>query len=638
MQNLLHDLMRLLEQDDRLVVEGQLLKNKIVELALGMDSGLIRLLLTHKGIRRHFFTDIDGVLVFDKIKFQQFVSNKDFLPDSYTTFKNKIGLTADGRYLTDSKEVVLAWPYKDCVLEGGQTKEDAKRNEIFWNETLAPDQIDRLLSPKVLTNFKRYDRGGEHKVSTISLDDNLVIKGNNLLALHTLKGVYAGQVKLIYIDPPYNTDGDDNVFSYNNTFNHSTWLVFIKNRLTIAKEFLSNDGFIVIAIDHAELFYLGVLADEVFGRDNRISIVTVEHNPKGRNQAEFFSANSEFMLVYAKNKFLAEFNSVAINESVKALFNEFDEEGSYRWEPFIRARTVWSRENKPNNWYPIYVSKDLKHITSEPCIDYYEIYPTTSSGEFSWKKIKQSFNDLNKGDYFKATRDGDKIVLLHKYREQQVLKNVWTDKRYHSEFNGTNLLKKLIGKTKFSYPKSIYAVIDVIKIMTNSDDLVMDFFAGSSTTAHAVLQVNKDDKSDRKFICIEQLDEHVDVSIRRLKAAIKGTSDIPSIEEGAFVYCELLRANQIFVDRIQAAKATEVLQAIWSEMQDRAFLSYKIDPKTIDLNSAEFNTLSLEDQQRFLIEVLDKNMLYVPLSEMDDETYGISIEDKKLNRQFFSQR
>ena len=192
MQNLLNDVTQLLTEDERLVVDGKLLKNKVIELALNVDASLIKLLLKHETIKQHFFTQVDDVLVFDKIKFQQFVSNKQFLADSYTAFKNKIGLTANRDYLTDSREVVLAWPYKDCVLEGGQDKDDAKRNEVFYNETLAPDQIDRLLSPKLLTNFKRYDKNGVQELSAasqpiISPNDNLIIKGNNLLALHTLK-------------------------------------------------------------------------------------------------------------------------------------------------------------------------------------------------------------------------------------------------------------------------------------------------------------------------------------------------------------------------------------------------------------------------------------------------------------------
>jgi adenine-specific DNA-methyltransferase len=324
MQNLLQDLVKLLEQDDRLVnVEGQLLKNKIVELALAMDASLIRLLLSHEGIRRHFFADIDGTLVFDKIKFQQFVSNKEFLPDSYTAFKNKIGLTADGHYLTDSKEVVLAWPYKDCVLEGGQTKEDAKRNEVFWNETLAPDQIDRLLSPKVLTNFKRYDKDGEHEVTGISRDDNLIIKANNLLALHTLKKAYTGKVKLIYIDPPYNTGNDD--FQYNDTFNHSTWLTFMKNRLEVAKAMLSDDGAIFVSIDHNELGYMLILLDEAFGKGNCQNIIAVKRGSvTGHKTINQGVVNlCEYVVVYTKNKTSWQPNRVFIGRERNVRYNNF---------------------------------------------------------------------------------------------------------------------------------------------------------------------------------------------------------------------------------------------------------------------------------------------------------------------------
>src|SRR5690606_27565817 len=192
MQNLLEELKSTLEIDDRLVIDGKLNKNKIVEMALALDEELLSLLLKNDTIKKHFFKEVNGTLIFDKIEFQRFVSNKQFLPDSYTAFKNKIGLTANGEYLTESKEVELVWPYKDCVLEGGQTKEDQRRNEIFWNTTLAPDEIDRLLDHKVLTNYKKYDKDGVHEVKDISAKDNLIIKGNNLLAIHSLKKVDAG--------------------------------------------------------------------------------------------------------------------------------------------------------------------------------------------------------------------------------------------------------------------------------------------------------------------------------------------------------------------------------------------------------------------------------------------------------------
>lgn len=308
MQNLLEELIQLLSKDDRLVSEGKLLKNKVIELALNMDAGLIKLLLKNESIKRHFFVEVGNVLVFDKIKFQKFVSNKQFLPDSYTAFKNKIGLVNEnGDYLSESREVVLAWPYKDCVLEGGQTKEDQKRDEIFWNETLAPDEIDRLLAPKVLTGFKRYDKKGGHGLSGKEEIDfskeNLIIKGNNLLALHSLYKRFAGKVKLIYIDPPYNREEDKATF-YNDNFNHSTWLSFMKNRLELASKLLKPDGAIFISIDDNEQAYLKVLCDSIFGQENFLSNIAYERSGvSGLGQGGDFLVNThESILCYSKKR------------------------------------------------------------------------------------------------------------------------------------------------------------------------------------------------------------------------------------------------------------------------------------------------------------------------------------------------
>ena len=236
MQNIFEQLTKLLKKDERFVSSDDIiLKNQVQELARKNDPELIKLLLSDKSIKQHFFFKVDDVLIFDKEKFILFVSNKQFLPDSYTAFKNKIGLTTGDEYLNENKEVVLVWPYKDCVLEGGMTKEDQSRDEIFYNEILAPDDINRLLDAKVFTNFKRIDKTGEHKLDNFKRDekgtikDNLIIKCNNLLALASLKKEFAGKVKLIYIDPPYNTGTDG--FNYNDTFNHSSWLVFMKNRI-----------------------------------------------------------------------------------------------------------------------------------------------------------------------------------------------------------------------------------------------------------------------------------------------------------------------------------------------------------------------------------------------------------------------
>src|SRR5699024_6821131 len=145
--------------------------------------------------------------------------------------------------------------------------------EIYYHNVVAKKEIDTLLSPKILTDVKMYDQNGAHKVTDFSDTDNLILKGNNLIALHTLKERYTGLVKLIYIDAPYNT-GNDN-FKYNDRFNHSSWLTFMKDRLEIARQLLRIDGTIAISIDHNELGYLLVLLDEVFGEDNQKNIITV---------------------------------------------------------------------------------------------------------------------------------------------------------------------------------------------------------------------------------------------------------------------------------------------------------------------------------------------------------------------------
>jgi len=350
----------------------------------------------------------------------------------------------------------------------------------------------------------------EEKKKVISTDkngiDHIFIQGDNYHALSVLNYTHKKKVDVIFIDPPYNTGNQ--AWVYNNSyvdkedrFRHSKWLSFMSKRLRLARNLLKDDGFFTVTIDYNELFTLGLLMDEIFGESNRVGIITVLHNPKGRNQAKFFSENSEFLLVYAKDISKASFNSVAISDDVQGTFTEIDNEGKFRYEPYMRARTVWSREKRPKNWYPIYVSKDLKEITNKNQKGYYEVFPITNNGkEMAWKNIQETFIELNKNDYFEAKKEGSKIIIYHKYREQQVLKNVWTDKKYQSEFHGTNLLKNIFGDKRFDYPKSLYLVLDILKITSKENSVILDFFAGSGTTGHAVLNLNKEDGGNRQFI------------------------------------------------------------------------------------------------------------------------------------------
>jgi adenine-specific DNA-methyltransferase len=200
MENFIKHIEKILKADDRLWSKDddkKLLKNKLVELVSNDDEKLLDLLLEDSEAKKHFFKIIKKSIIFLKDRFLQFITMNEFLPDSFTAFENEIGLSDDKKLITQKDEISLVFPHKDCLLEGGQTKEEAGRDEIFYNTILAPDEIDRIKEPKVLVNWKKIDKDGKHEVKEISKQDNLIIKGNNLLALYSLLPKYRGEIKLI---------------------------------------------------------------------------------------------------------------------------------------------------------------------------------------------------------------------------------------------------------------------------------------------------------------------------------------------------------------------------------------------------------------------------------------------------------
>ena len=264
-------------------------------LAISDDDRILDFLLKDskysQEYKERFFKEHSLALVFKKDDFLNFLDLK-LLNSSYTSFSNKIGLgTKAKRFIKNDENVVLNFPFKDGVLKGGQSKDDEKSNEIFFNNVLAKSDIDALFSPKVLTNFELLGEGDIKEV--LKNNPSLLIKGNNLIALHTLKEYFRHQseqnkVKLIYIDPPYNTGNDD--FKYNDKFKHSTWLCFMKNRLEIARELLRDDGVIFVQCDDNEQAYLKVLMDEIFGRENFITTFIWEKTQHfGRQKINYYS-------------------------------------------------------------------------------------------------------------------------------------------------------------------------------------------------------------------------------------------------------------------------------------------------------------------------------------------------------------
>lgn len=638
------DLIKALQKDDRLVVDGKLAKNKVIELALQLDSDLIKSLRSSKDLEKTFFQKVDDVLVFDKVKFQSFVSNKQFLPDSFTEYKNKVGLSTDKQYLTDTNEVVLAFPYKDCVLEGGQTKEEAKRKEVFWNETLAPDEIDKLLEPKVLTNFKKYSISDEGIPEKISIEDSLILKGNNLIALQTIKKNYRGKIKLIYIDPPYNTGSDS--FQYNDNFSHTTWLVFMKNRLSVAKDLLADDGVILVHCDYIEDAYLKVIMDEIFGRENFINALSVrDSHPSGlklsAKETTIIKTKST-ILVYKKKNLLIKPVYQKRNEWDKH-FNLFVDIDSKNLEKYSLLDYI-----KTNNIIESGFKIDEGSLQNKKFRNFVfdnrdKIFQSTKEIPDSGKKLSLDNPDrvveYSKGEY---ALNGRRLSPLSKsiqdvgfdgYKQEdfgKLLCDFWDDVDFNnSQSEG--------GVSLPAGKKPEFLLARLITMFTNKGDFVLDYHLGSGTTASVA------HKMGRRFIGIEQLNYGDNDPVVRLKNVIQG--DKTGISEelswtggGSFVYAELAKANQLFVDKIQDTKNTKELLKVWDEMKKTAFLSYKVKPEEIDSSKKEFEALSFEDQQRFLVSILDKNLLYVPYSEIDDKAYSISKEDKELNKKFYGDK
>ena len=642
MQNLQNELIELLKTQDNLVIDGQLNKNKIIELGLKVESQLIRLLVKNGTFKKHFFIEVDGVLVFDKIKFQRFVNNKSFLPDSYTAFKNKIGLTInDGttdNFIKAKNDVVLAWAHKECVLEGGQTKEDQKRNEIFWNETLAPDNVDRLLDAKVFTNFKIYDKDGEHKVTELKRDENLILKGNNLLIISSLLKKYRSSIDFIYIDPPYNTGGSGDTFAYNNTFKQSTWLTFMKNRLDIASQLLKPDGVICVTIDDFELPRLWLLLEETFKKENHLGTVVIRNNPKGRMTTRKFSLVHEYGVFFGKSEqsYIKKLPVKVEDKSHKYLK---DEDGSWYLPVNLRKQGVDSNAvNKKgklsNRYYPIYFNPDTSELSVDKKFPI-EILPIDSKGiERIWRRGKEVINEMFKSkDLFaKETRNG--VQLYFKFRgglDGQLAQSIWYDSKFSASEYGTRTLDNLLGERElFSYPKAPDAVRKSILAATdNKNAVILDFFGGSGTTAQAVLDLNKEDGGNRKFIITEQMDYIETVTKKRVRKVIENNSS------GSFLYAELMQYNQYYIDRILETKTKEDVLKVWKEMEDKAFLSYQFNKDIFNERLEAFKTASLETMQRYLIEILDKNQLYVNFSEIEDENFSVNIEDKALNYSFY---
>lgn len=386
-----------------------------------------------------------------------------------------------------------------------------------------------------------------------SLPTNFIIEGDNYHALSVLNYTHAGKIDAIYIDPPYNTGAKNWIYNNdyvdgNDSFRHSKWLCFMERRLSLAKDLLKKDGIIVVTIDDYEMATLTLLMNRIFGEENRLGTVVIKNNPSGRSTTAGFAVAHEYALFYAKSAD-AKIGRLERSEEQIARYKEKDELGNYEWVNF-RARYS---TNAPSMQYPIFVKKDgsdfripqLKwdsgnrkyDLLEKPDNDEIVKYPIDESGNMrSWKWSIETTNKSKKTEL--AVRlDRNKLPAVYMKARMEntgMLPLTWWDKtEYSATAYGTNLLNKILfGENDFDYPKSLYAVMDSLRVLTaNPNALILDFFAGSGTTGHAVLELNRIDNGKRRFILCTNNDNKIaeNITYKRIKNVIDGYADIEGI-------------------------------------------------------------------------------------------------------------
>lgn len=666
---------------NKYIMNEVLKRNRIIEDLDAYDEALMTALLSDDLIHKNYTKKIANVEIFEVNQFIQMLEFKEYWEDSYTKYSNKIGLTAGGKFIDESEDVVLDFPFKDTVLKAGMTKEDVNNgdaDEPFLNQTLAKSEIDELLEPKIFINAKRYDRSGGANVSSVKPEDSLVIKGNNLIALHSLKKRYAGKVKLIYLDPPYNTGSDS--FEYNDRFNHSTWLTFMKSRLEIARDLLSENGYIFIQTDDGELAYLKVIMDSIFGINNYVNTISILFKniagASGGGQDKRLKKNIEYLTVYSKNyDMAAQFNDVYDFKEIGTLVKEMRDNGvSWKYTSVLvnpgDKIYVGSTQDGSGNEIKLYernnfeiksiskIMNDEKISEEEAYLKYGDFAFQTAMPQSSirptvmkkWNELGKKSNNLmsieyvprsgkNKGKLYEQFYKGDNFRLFAWLRDVTINKD---GKLYKVEKQGTfwnyvsdtkNVNKE--GGVDFPNGKKPENLLRrIIEMVTDSDDIVMDFFLGSGSTVASAMKLN------RKFIGVEQIDCQINLIKKRLSGIIGGDStgiskDVNWQGGGSFVYAELMEKNSGFVRDVQSAISIDELKAVFTRMKDVADFDFRVDLNKFENEWNSFE--SFEEQKRELIRILDKNQLYYNYANIDDANVRdlISDSDYDFNQSFY---
>ena len=376
---------------------------------------------------------------------------------------------------------------------------------------------------------------------------NFLIEGDNLAALQLLEKTHKGKIDVIYIDPPYNTGAKD--WKYNNdyvdgndTFRHSKWLSWLRNRIVVARNLLTEKGIMAVTIDDYEIAALRLTMDELFGIDNYLGTIVIRNNPSGRSTVRGLSINHEYALLYSKTP-TAVLGFMKHNEKQKSRYDEIDSKGNYEWENFRKNGTDSDRKDRPKQFFPIVINNNtlklhIPEIKWDDAARSYVVsgvikddetvvYPITKGIEKVWKYGLERTVSILDEIRVKKTKDGIELYRKKYLNAEGSLPRTWWDKpEYSARDNGTRALTNIFGSQKvFDFPKAPEAVKDVL-VASNlrKNGITLDFFAGSGTTGHAVMKLNAEDDGHRKFILCTNNENNIcrDVTYERLKTVITG--------------------------------------------------------------------------------------------------------------------
>lgn len=608
--------------DEKYFIDGIVNKSKVIQDLDTYDEELLTAFLSNEVLKDNFTIDIAGNTVLQTNKLIDLLEADEYWQDSYTKYSKKIGLTAGGKFIDENEDVVLDFPYKDTILKASMSKEDTDKDDLrpdepFLNEVIAKEEIDVLLDKKILVNAKKYDENGEHEVDSFDEKDNLIIKGNNLLALHTLKERYAGKVKMIYIDPPYNTGNDS--FLYNDKFNHASWLTFMKNRLEIVRELLKDDGSLWINIDDDEHSYLKILTDLIFGRENYINNVIWQKKYAPQNDGRWFTDNHDHILVYAKNKEQWKPNLLPRTEKQTRYYKYDDGDGRGPW----RTDNILVKSFTRDRVFPV-----RNPNTGET------FYPPEGR---CWRYSRETFETMIKENRIYWGKDGSGRPQVKRYlksvKQGITPLTIWLREEVGDNQEAKNEINSFNLKITFDTPKPERLLQRIIHIGSSEGDLILDFFMGSATTQAVAHKMN------RRYIGIEQMDYINTVSVPRLQKVIEGeqggiSKDVDWQGGGSFVYAELMEKNKGFIDAIRKCETQNDIDKLFTFMLEEAEIDFRVDLEKV---KDTLHELSLDDQKRTLFKIIEKNQLYYNYSEIDDENVRdlISDSDYKFNKSFY---